>query len=995
MANKVTITGDASGAVGALGQLASAIANIDAQAKRSQAALGLSNAEMARFAQSAGMAAGGSASLTSAIKQYTIATHESIAATNAAIGGFQRGARSTDQFRTAKQSLAAAASAAAKAQIASAQQSIAALQARMGVVNAAARAEIQASIQTLQAQIVTQQGIANAMDRKIQSIERARQAYLRMAQDAQKSSQNTQRFFNDTAAGAPLASAAMVSFGQTLTDASFFAQSAASGFIAIGNNLSQLVTIFTIGAAQAGSFAGFMKLIASSFKGPLGILFALQAAIGLMQAFVLAKRKSASAAKELQNSIKGLSIEMADLNAVIKRYTAVEALSQITRIQQVRDAINELAAAEARRARLQGAQMATGQFSFAFSDQLEKISDLDAERILARVTQRFEEMGFSADKVDEHVKGVKEELQKLIDTADEAQAREILLEEVLGVTPETLSITKGLSDQYKKTLADANAAQASALLFNKTQAEANSEAASVIKSTIESLIKQREAFALAGDASNVRNVQRFINLLMEMYEELGGVIDDTGRAAKAAAEELDALLSSVVSLQSAFEPATASLDDYRMLLGELKGLEAGELGLSEERIKAEITALEQLITTEEERLKLQEFAASRGIQFPTPETFQEAIARIQAEAADQLSIDIAVSPFASEQSMIEAQAALSLIQEKMSTALEFGKEGAFAGFAEQAKQAAQVIEDLKITQILDKSRIGVQQILADTEMTFAEKFAAISSEREKLRDKLKDPLLTDEQRMAVRSALESVEGEFTFSFGRMLDKAQLFGEELASAFNSLSDLFKTQGEVIANRQKALAEKRQGEIDAIVDNAKKQNRDLTDAEREKVESIKQQGDAEIANLQRQRKRKFETEKKFAIASAIVYGALGVARAFAEHPFPASAFIAAGVALATGVAVAKIRAQKLGAAPTLTTPSISAGRGGAGGGGNEGARRFFLRPAASDASQASSSVPTAAMGVSPSAPSVNVTGSVHMRGADAVIMLENAKMVRERV
>jgi len=123
-------------------------------------------------------------------------------------------------------------------------------------------------------------------------------------------------------------------------------------------------------------------------------------------------------------------------------------------------------------------------------------------------------------------------------------------------------------------------------------------------------------------------------------------------------------------------------------------------------------------------------------------------------------------------------------------------------------------------------------------------------------------------------------------------------------------------------------------------------------------------------------------------------LGVARAFAENSFPASAFIAASIIAATAAQVMTIRAQQLGAAPTLRTPSISAGRGG-GGGGNEGSRRFFLRPAVSDASQASSAVPVAAMGVSPSAPSVNVTGSVHMRGADAVIMLENAKMVGERV
>lgn len=991
MANKVTITGDASSAVAALGRLASAFASVDAQTKRTQAALGLSNAELARFSGSASAAAASSSALTSAVARYTNATRESVAATNAAIGGFQRGTRNSDQFKTAQQSLAAAASAAAKAQIAAAQQSIAALQARIPVANAVSRAEIQAAIQTLQAQIVTQQGIANAMDRKVQSIERARQAYLRMASDAQKSSQNTQRFFNDTAAGAPLASAAMVAFGQTLTDASFFAQSAASGFIAIGNNLSQLVTIFTIGAAQAGNFAGFMKLIAASFKGPLGILFALQAAIGLTQAFVLAKRKSASAAKEQADAIKGLSIEMADLNAVIKRYTAVEALSQITRIQQVRDAINELAAAEARRARLQGAQMATGQFSFAFSDQIKAISDSDAEAILGRVTKRFEEMGFSSDKVDEHIKAVKEELQKLIDTADAAQAREILLEEILGGTPEMLSITKDLSDQYKETIANANGAQQAALLFGKTTVEANSEAASVIKSTVESLIKQREAFRLAGDAANVANVQRFIDSLMEMYDGL----DVVREGAEAAKKELDDLLSSVVSLQSAFEPATASLDEYRTLLGGLKGLGAdNRFGLSEERIKAEIAALEELITTEEERLRLQQFAVDMGIVFPRPETFQEAIARIQAEAAYQLSIDIAVSPFASEDSMIRAQAALSLIQEKMATALEFGEEGAFGDFLVQAREAAQVIEDLKIVEMLDNSRIGVEQALADTEMTFADKFAAISSEREKLRDKLNDPLLTDEQRASVAAALEGIEGEFVFRFGKMLDSAQVFGDSIAKIFNSFSDILKAKGQMLANEQKALADKRQEEIDAIVDAAKTQNRDLTDAERQKIESIKQQGDAEIANLQRQRKRKFETEKKFAIASAIVYGALGVARAFAENSFPQSAFIAASIIAATAAQVMTIRAQQLGAAPTLRTPSISAGRGG-GGGGSEGSRRFFLRPAVSDASQASSAVPAAAMGVSPSAPSVNVTGSVHMRGADAVIMLENAKMVGERV
>jgi len=1010
MANKVTITGDASSAVAALGQLASAFASVDAQTKRTQAALGLSNAELARFSGSASSAASSSSALTSAIARYTVATRESVAATNAAIGGFQRGARNSDQFKTAQQSLAAAASAAAKAQIAAAQQSIAALQARIPAANAASKAEIDAAIRTLQVQMTTQQGIANAMDRKVAAIERARAAYLRMSSSAGSASANTQRFFNDTVAGAPLASASMVAFGQTLTDASFFAQSFSSGVIAIGNNLSQLVTIFTIGAAQAGSFSGFLKLIGASFRGPMGILFAVQAAIGIFQAFVLHQRKSKEETEKLIEVFSRLKVATADVSGEFSQLGAKDAIDLLDSMSNVSKALEQISTANIQAAvsasRMQvSTRMGAAVFHLQnrvavqaaektriLSEAQELLSKQSVETQARLADARLELMalGVAEEEVNGLLEQGAEHLREQAKAAKLAAAAQALLREELKQLRAQERVDD-LEDQYNKTIGSALGAQRAVLQFGGSLVEANSEASAAIKSTIEALMAQKAQLLQIEKQQEASEVEFYIQKLIEKYEEFGGVIEEVGRSSK---EQMDALLSSVVSLQSAFEPATGSLEEYKMLLAGLSSIQEGQFGLSTERINAEAAALRELIAEEEERLKLMRFAESLGIVFPTPETFLEAIARIQAESADQLKIDIAISPFASEQSMIEAQAALSLIKEKMATALEFGEEGAFGTFLEQAREAAQVIEDLKIVEMLDNSRIGVEQALADTEMTFADKFAAISSEREKLRDKLNDPLLTDEQRASVAAALEGIEGEFVFRFGKMLDSAQVFGDSIAKIFNSFSDILKAKGQMLANEQKALADKRQEEIDAIVDAAKTQNRDLTDAERQKIESIKQQGDAEIANLQRQRKRKFETEKKFAIASAIVYGALGVARAFAENRFPDSAFIAASIIAATAAQVMTIRAQQLGAAPTLRTPSISAGRGG-GGGGNEGSRRFFLRPAVSDASQASSSVPVAAMGVSPSAPSVNVTGSVHMRGADAVIMLENAKMVGERV
>ena len=1132
----------------------------------------LSSTLKAISAQS-GVTAGAYTALTSATQQYVTATQQSIAATNAAISGFKRRARDSDQFKTAEQSRAAAASAAAKAQIAATQQTIGALQAKIPVVNAVARAEIEAAIATLKAQMTTQQAIANVMDRKVMSIERARTAYLRMAGDAQtagaqmassaeSAGANTQRFFNDTVAGGPLASAAMIAFGQTLTDASFFAQSFSSGVIAIGNNLSQLVTIFTIGAAQAGNMAAFMKLLTASLQGPMGVLLAVQAAIGIFQAFVLQKRKSKEEADALAEAFNILSIRVADLGGEIDVIDFSRVIGQIEGISNLSSAIDTLGSsytqADAQARLLARSQQKVVDRRYVPKSYIEALEEManasDSSRVATQnLLDQFGKLGLSAGEVSTELERIAEEVlkpqqQEFRNAAFAAIAYGDALREAARQEQsiENIKALDKVTSEYAKMLGELDAIARRGVIWNIDESDIAIEKAEELKSFIDDAVSSVEEFEaqielnegavaslsaenealsdqmqrLSEDteegknkyaelALSLFNNRNEIATLTEeneglenqiiavnnqiidakgLFDALGVSLDDTTKSTTKSKKELDTYIESITSLRDELGSAEISLDQYKQVLSALNGLTKDQIeqsGLSAAQIAVEAARIRELVEAAENAAALKDILIEVGIKFPdtNPEAeLQRQLEQIERDANLKLRIDIAMG---ASENMAQLESNVSALQEKLKAALEseadtsgsiadqiFGqltearKQLVAAQFqqalneiaADSAQQrrielailppntlpATQAIAELSIqlsaaraalsaagadmsqdvvtaleqqiinftnqiteaqfTESLQEQLQNVDSILASTTMSFGEKGSAIKSIYENLRNQLDSGLLPEDQASQVRSALEEIEGEFAVKALSIAEKAQVIGEQMASALNNVSSIFQAQGKAMNAEQQKIADDRQQQIDDIVNGAKALNRDLTDEERDRIEELRRGGQEEINAIHQQRKRKLELEKKFAIASVLINAAAAMINEIRDKGFFKALVPIAGIAAAAAASIITIKSQRLGSAPQIRTPSV--GRGGAGGGaGGDGANRFFLRPAMSDASQASSSVPittrattpvpTAAMGVSPSAPSVNVTGSVHMRGADAVIMLENAKMVGERV
>lgn len=143
-----------------------------------------------------------------------------------------------------------------------------------------------------------------------QKIEQLTQAQTKLGQASKQTAKNLQestnavKGFGDAAA---VSGGAAIALGQLFSDIGQFGFGFAQGVRAIANNVSQLATLFAVLVAQTGGLTAAMRALWASMRGPLGVVVAIQAAVGALDLWAASQRKTKDEADKLNNSILDLS----------------------------------------------------------------------------------------------------------------------------------------------------------------------------------------------------------------------------------------------------------------------------------------------------------------------------------------------------------------------------------------------------------------------------------------------------------------------------------------------------------------------------------------------------------------------------------------------------------------------------------------------------------------------------------------------------------------
>lgn len=123
---------------------------------------------------------------------------------------------------------------------------------------------------------------------------------------------------------ATVSGGAAIALGQAFSDIGQFGVSIPNGIRAIANNISQLATLFAILAVQAGGLRAAFKSLWASMMGPLGIVIAIQAVVGMIDLWANSQRKAKEETDKVKESINK------EVFAVIAMYDAYKKMNPST-----------------------------------------------------------------------------------------------------------------------------------------------------------------------------------------------------------------------------------------------------------------------------------------------------------------------------------------------------------------------------------------------------------------------------------------------------------------------------------------------------------------------------------------------------------------------------------------------------------------------------------------------------------------------------------------
>jgi len=103
---------------------------------------------------------------------------------------------------------------------------------------------------------------------------------------------------------ATVSGGAAIALGQLFSDIGQFGFGFANGIRAIANNISQLATLFAMLAVQTGGVRAALRSLWASMMGPLGIVVAIQAVVGVLDYWASSQRKAKEENDKLTESFE-------------------------------------------------------------------------------------------------------------------------------------------------------------------------------------------------------------------------------------------------------------------------------------------------------------------------------------------------------------------------------------------------------------------------------------------------------------------------------------------------------------------------------------------------------------------------------------------------------------------------------------------------------------------------------------------------------------------
>ncbi len=128
-----------------------------------------------------------------------------------------------------------------------------------------------------------------------------------------QSQATTKTGLNPLTGATGLAGAAVTELGRTVSDLNY-------GFPAVANNISQLGSLFTILTTKAGGAKGAFQLMLKEMRGPLGILFAFQIGITLIESMSKGFIKLGKGADTLTKTFKDAGKGVSDISGDFETY---------------------------------------------------------------------------------------------------------------------------------------------------------------------------------------------------------------------------------------------------------------------------------------------------------------------------------------------------------------------------------------------------------------------------------------------------------------------------------------------------------------------------------------------------------------------------------------------------------------------------------------------------------------------------------------------------
>ena len=140
-----------------------------------------------------------------------------------------------------------------------------------------------------------------------------KEAEIALKQLNEQAKNTTETGLNPLTGATGLAGATITELGRTVSDLNY-------GFPAVANNISQLGSLFTILTTKANGAAGAFELIKKEMRGPLGILFAFQVGITLIEAISKGFIKLGKDTDALTKAFKDAGKSVSDISGNFEIY---------------------------------------------------------------------------------------------------------------------------------------------------------------------------------------------------------------------------------------------------------------------------------------------------------------------------------------------------------------------------------------------------------------------------------------------------------------------------------------------------------------------------------------------------------------------------------------------------------------------------------------------------------------------------------------------------